>query len=247
VTRTTFGLAALVIAFAQSGWSLEPLPPDFIRLSEVAPSIRQDIRYAMPFNFTGQLVPGYEAGQCILRRSAAEALVRAQAKLTAGGFGLKVYDCYRPARAVRAFLAWSRAIDNNKMRPIFYPGLEKSRLFALGYISSHSRHSTGGAVDIGLVGTEEIDDLPLREAGPCDGPFEQRAKESSLDLGTAFDCFSERSATANPHISVSARLNRERLRKALDAEGFRNYAREWWHFEYVDPSVPLHSFDFPVQ
>jgi D-alanyl-D-alanine dipeptidase len=143
------------------------------------------------------------------------------------GFGLKVYDCYRPLRAVRAFVAWSTSPEGGTMRSIFYAVHDKSELFKLGFISLHSRHSMGIAVDIGLVRVGEENIATPTVAGRCDGPFEQRANESSLDFGTAYDCFSGRSATASPNISATARQNREKLRRALEAEGFRNYSREW--------------------
>jgi D-alanyl-D-alanine dipeptidase len=242
-TLTTAALALL----AQSGWSQEALPPGFVRLREVAPSIRQDIRYAGPFNFTGQIVPGYEAAQCIVRERAAEALARAQARLLTEGLGLKVYDCYRPLRAVRAFAAWSGSSGGDTMKAIFYPALDKSELFALGYIALHSRHSLGIAIDVGLVRAGEGDISPPYMGGRCDGPFEQRVHESGLDFGTAYDCFSDRSATASAGISANARANREKLHRALAAEGFRNYPREWWHFEFDDSSAPAKAYDFPVR
>jgi D-alanyl-D-alanine dipeptidase len=237
---------ALLAFLAQTVWGAEALPPGFVRLHEVAPSIRQDIRYAGRFNFTGQVVPGYERAECILRDRVAKALAGAQTRLSAEGFALKVYDCYRPVRAVRAFAAWSRSPGGDAMRSVFYPALDKSSLFALGYIAPHSRHSLGTAVDVGLVRADESN-ASASTGGRCDGPFEQRAGESGLDFGTAYDCFSERSATASPKISADARANRERLRRALAAEGFHNYWREWWHYELNDPSGSIMAHDFTVR
>ena len=225
----------------------EPLPAGFVRLSDLAPAIRQDMRYARTFNFTGEVVAGYEAPQCILLRSAAKALLQAETQLEADGFALKVYDCYRPVRAVKAFAAWAKAPGGDAMRPVFFPGFEKRALFALGYIALHSRHSLGATVDVGLVGRDDKEALVPDTGGRCDGPFEERAKESSQDMGTAYDCFSARRATASAQISARARANRERLRSVLERVGFRNYAREWWHFEYAAGPLPTSSHDFPVQ
>lgn len=243
----------LAIAFAFAGLPTaargddNSLPAGFVRLDEIAPTIRQDIRYAGAFNFTGQRVPGYEAARCILWRPAAEALARAQAQLAAEGFHLKVYDCYRPARAVRAFVAWSQAPGGDRLKSVFYPDLDKGRLFALGYIAAYSKHSLGIAVDIGLVRAGEAEQPTPTSAGRCDGAFEARARESSLDFGTAFDCFSELSATAHKDISAQARANRGRLLRALQSEGFRNYSREWWHFELNRPDAPKTPHDFLVR
>jgi D-alanyl-D-alanine dipeptidase len=245
--------AALLVAFALAGLVAavrgedHALPAGFVRLDEIAPTIRQDMRYAGTFNFTGQRVRGYEAARCILWRPAAEALVRAQAQLSAEGFHLKVYDCYRPARAVRAFVAWSQAPGEDRLKSVFYPDLDKARLFELGYISTRSKHSLGIAVDIGLIGADEAARATPTGAGRCDGPFEQRAQESNLDFGTAFDCFSELSATSHKAVSTPARANRDRLLRALKGEGFHNYAREWWHFELRRPDAPTMPYDFLVR
>jgi len=240
-------LIAALVFFIRNGYGQEKLPPGFVKLNDVAPSIRQDIRYAGAFNFTGQIVAGYESPQCILWHSTAKALAQAQAQLASKGFDLKVYDCYRPIRAVQAFVAWSKAPRGDTMKSIFYPGFNKSQLFALGFISSESKHSFGNAVDVGLVRTGESKESLSQMGGRCDGPFDQRARESSLDFGTAYDCFSNRSATASPQVSAEAHGNRERLREALEKVGFRNYSREWWHFERVDRTTPIKALDFPVQ
>jgi D-alanyl-D-alanine dipeptidase len=237
---------AIFALLAQGARGEDALPPGFVRLRDIAPAIRQDIRYATPFNFTGQVVPGYERAECILWEPAAKALARAQARLSAEGFALKVYDCYRPSRAVRAFVAWSRSPGGGAMKSVFYPAHDKSELFALGYIASRSRHSRGIAVDVGLVRAGEDGVAAPHQGGRCDGPFERRSEESSLDFGTAYDCFSERSATASPNIAATARTNRDGLRHALEAEGFRNYAREWWHYEFRN-SAPAGAYDFPVR
>ncbi len=241
-----FCLAPFLVA-ARSGWAQQGLPPGFAKLSAVAPSIRQDIRYATAFNFTGQPVPGYARGECLLREEAARALARAQARLLLEGLGLKAYDCYRPLRAVRFFVDWAMRRDADAMKPIFYPNLEKSRLFDLGYIALHSKHTQGTTIDVGLIRAGGPDIAHPVSAGRCDGPLEQRAKELSLDLGTAYDCFSPRSATAAPAISAAARTNRETLRRALESEGFRNYSREWWHYDLIDPAMPAQVYDFPVR
>ncbi|MFD2181613.1 M15 family metallopeptidase [Rhodoplanes azumiensis] len=233
---------AIAPAVAQSAG----LPEGFVRLRERDPSIRQDMRYAGPFNFTGRRVPGYLAGECILLRPVADALARAQARLLAEGYSLKVYDCYRPERAVRAFVAWAQSPEPDRMAPIFSPAIHKSQQFALGYIAKRSRHSLGIAVDVGLVRADEPDLPTPREAGPCDGPFAQRARESSLDMGTAYDCSAAASATA-ARVAPAARANRDRLVGALAAEGFRNYRLEWWHFDYGGPTPPLRVWDFPVK
>jgi D-alanyl-D-alanine dipeptidase len=238
-----FGLIGLL---PQDNYAGELYPLTFVRLKDIAPSIRQDIRYATRFNFTGARVPGYVEPECILLRPVAEALARAQNRLSIDGFQLKVYDCYRPIRAVRAFADWSKDPSRETMKPVFYPTIDKSRLFSMGYIANRSKHSVGIAVDVGLVRIGDKAEDPTIKAGACDGPFDQRMKESSLDFGTSYDCFSDLSATANPMIPAGARSNRMILSRALTKEGFRNYPREWWHFEF-DQSPQTRAFDFLVQ
>lgn len=181
IARGCFGtlLVALTALLAPRSWSQEMVPAGLVRLRDIAPGIHQDIRYATSFNFTGQVVPGYERAECMTRPGVARALARAQARLAAEGLALKVYDCYRPLQAVRAFVVWSRSRGGDTMKPIFYPNLDKSRLFALGYISLYSRHSLGIAIDVGLVREGDSDATPST-GGRCDGPFEQRARNRAL-------------------------------------------------------------------
>jgi len=143
------GVAALA-ALAAPALAGEP-PPGFARLSDIAPGVAQEMRYAGSNNFTGAPVPGYRAAQCWLRLDAARALAAAQAEARAKGFDLVVYDCYRPRRAVAAFVDWSKN-DDEKTKPAYYPNVEKRELFAQGYIAEKSGHSTGLAVDLGVKG-----------------------------------------------------------------------------------------------
>ena len=114
------------------------LPPGFVYLRDVDPSIAQEIRYAGADNFVGRPLPGYGAAECVLRRDAARALKQVQADLAPAGLGLKVYDCYRPARAVRAMAQWANDGRGAGPGKRFFPHLDKSRLFALGYIAMRS-------------------------------------------------------------------------------------------------------------
>ena len=127
------------------------LPPGFVYLRDVDSSIAQDMRYATSDNFTGRPLPGYGAGECILRREAADALKLVQADLAKENLGLKVYDCYRPTRAVRAMAAWAHDGDDSATTKRFYPELQKRNLFRLGYIAAQSKHSTGTTVDLTLI------------------------------------------------------------------------------------------------
>jgi D-alanyl-D-alanine dipeptidase len=190
---------------AVTAYAGEP-PPGFSRLSDIAPDIAQEMRYATRNNFTGKVVAGYRSPQCWLRTEVAQALAKAQRTARARGFSLVVYDCYRPQRAVQAFVEWSHSRDQST-RKNYYPGIAKNSLFAQGYIAEHSAHSTGLAIDIGVVGWR---------------------------FGTPFDFFDRRSWTDSP-VAPNARAHRDALVALLEAEGFKNYPREWWHFSFGDP------------
>ncbi len=241
--------------------SADDLPGGFVRLSDTAPHIRQDIRYARDFNFTSGPVPGYAAAECILSAPTAAALARVEARLTKDGYGLIVFDCYRPTRAVEFFADWAEAApetppdtipagdtppDGAEPGAIFFPALRRDELFAKGFIARTSGHSLGTTVDVGL---RRADDPPLRpgfaDAGRCDAPFDARIRESSLDLGTAFDCFSPLSAIG-AKVSPEATANRARLTAAMQAEGFKGYAKEWWHFRQTKDAAKTPQ-DFPVR
>jgi D-alanyl-D-alanine dipeptidase len=189
------------------------------------------MRYAGTRNFVGAKIDGYEKPTCFLTKEAAAALARVQLALASSGVGLKVFDCYRPVRAVAHFMRWSRDLKDQKTKGDFYPDIDKRTLVPGGYISNHSAHSRGSTVDLTLV---EI--LP----GP-DGKLRER------DMGTPFDFFSPYSAPADRRLSEEARSNRKLLADAMRKGGFLPYGKEWWHFTLAREPFPQTSFDFPVK
>jgi D-alanyl-D-alanine dipeptidase len=246
-TAPCLALATALLAAGLSPAQAEPLPPGFVWLRELAPTIPQDIRYATPFNFTGKPVPGYGRAECVLARAAADALIRAEKRLAQQGYGLKLFDCYRPTRAVAAFSDWVKRPGVPELGRIFHPGIAKGELVARGYIAGNSSHSRGSTVDVGLVRAGEAASPTPEDAGPCDSPFSTRPRESSLDLGTSFDCFSVKSALGHPGITAEARRNRAILAAAMNAEGFRGYSKEWWHFTLAKEPFPRTPFDFVIE
>ncbi|WP_420456886.1 M15 family metallopeptidase [Rubrivirga sp.] len=232
-----------------------PLPDGFARLSEVAPEIAQEIRYTTAYNFVGTPIDGYLAAECVLTEPAARALADVARVLARDGLGLKVYDCYRPQTAVTHFVRWANTPDALAYKDAFYPEEDKGRLFSRGYISTRSGHSRGSTVDLTLVRlpvaasvrtTFPTPDGPLPR---CDRPLgpDGRLDEGDLDMGTAYDCLSPAAATDSRAVSAQARRNRERLRAAMSAGGFRNYSKEWWHFTLRGEPHTRTYFDFPVE
>jgi len=231
-----------------------PLPDGFVRLSESAPEIAQEIRYTTAFNFVGEPIDGYDAPECILTTQAASALKQVAADLAARDLGLKVYDCYRPQTAVNHFVRWART-DDQAMKQAFYPDVAKNRLFADGYIASRSGHSRGSTVDLTLVRqpvsasilSERAYPLPEYGLPRCDRPLPDRFAERDLDMGTAYDCLSPTAATASRAVNAEARRNRQTLKTAMDRRGFRNYSKEWWHFTLRGEPYTNTYHDFPVE
>jgi D-alanyl-D-alanine dipeptidase len=241
------GAAALACALPiglQGAQAQNRLPPGFVYLRDVDKSIAQDMRYAGANNFTGRPLPGYGAAECALRRDAALALKQVRSELKANGLSLKVYDCYRPQRAVDAMARWASSREDNATRR-FYPQLKKRRLFADGWIALRSKHSAGIAIDLTLVpvGSTTPAFDPHARYGDCDGA--QRAPDNSVDMGTGFDCFSARSYTRNSAIDTQAKANRARLVAAMKRHGFGNYFREWWHFAYRRGAAAV-TYDVPI-
>ncbi len=226
----------------------EMLPPGFVYLRDVDSSIAQDMRYATADNFTGRPLPGYGAGECVLRREAAEALKRVQADLVKENLSLKVYDCYRPTRAVRAMAAWAHDENDSAATKRFYPELQKRNLFRLGYIAAQSKHSTGTTVDLTLIRKPAAQAAafdPAARYGACTGPAAKRAPDNSIDMGTAFDCFDLRSYSGNREISAEQKRWRATLKDAMRRHGFANYFREWWHFSFTGAPEPR-AYDFAI-
>ena len=207
----------------------EQRPAGFVDASTLVPGLVVEMRYAGPHNFVGVAVDGYEKPVCLLTRPAAEALAQVQRDLAAQKLGLKVFDCYRPARAVAHFVRWARDGRDTKAKAEFYPAIDKRDLFRLGYISPQSGHSRGSTVDISLV--------RLADGGE---PVE-------LDMGTPFDTFSPHSWPSDITVSVEARRNRALLADAMRRHGFVRYIKEWWHFTLGNEPYRGTYFDFPVR
>ena len=234
--------------------SVSALPENFVYLRDVDPTIEQDIRYATAENFTGlaRAIPGYRAGECIIRQPVACALKRVQKKLVAQGKSLKLYDCYRPQKAVDQFVAWAADRGGPDLRLQYYPRLRKEQLIPLDYINPRSGHSKGTTVDITAINLGEmrppIGNQASYAACTDQDPL-RRIPDNSLDMGTGFDCFDELSHTAHPEVekySPQAWRNRLDLIRSMESEGFKNYVKERWHFSYPKTSSGTIYYNFDI-
>lgn len=251
------GLTALLILTAAPAVAVaNELPDGFVYLDAVAPSIRQDIRYYGTRNFLGQRIEGYRAPRCILTRPAADALAQAQAELGPRALTLKVFDCYRPERAVAHFMRWARQADDPALHALYYPRLSKHELLRQVYIADKSGHSRGSTVDLTIVWADSgPTPAPPRVRGKAregateghDGCSAEAARrDGALDMGSGFDCFDPVSNTADTTITSSQQANRRFLQRLMERHGFRNYEREWWHYTLNREPFPERYFDFPV-
>lgn len=224
-------------------------PETFVALDEVDPTILHDIRYTSQHNFVGRRIHAYRDPICGLTRPAAEALSEAQTAVRDLGYSLKVYDCYRPQTAVDDFVGWAKRLNDNRMKAEFYPDVDKSQLFADGYIASQSGHSRGSTVDLTLVrlpAAQQPRWRPSMGLVPCYAPYEERFPDNTVDMGTGYDCFDTLSNTLDPRIRGEARANRLLLKDVLESAGFTNYDKEWWHYTFDGEPFPDTYFDFPV-
>jgi D-alanyl-D-alanine dipeptidase len=163
---------------------------------------------------------------------------------------LKIYDCYRPQRAVNHFVRWATEIENTKTKKEFYPTVDKRNLFKDGYIDSKSGHSRGSTVDLTIVPSPvpiQPQYSPGQKLYECYLPAAKRFPDNSIDMGTGFDCFDELSHTANTNIGRQQKINRLLLKSLMEKHGFRNYDKEWWHFTLKNEPFPDTYFDFVIE
>ena len=197
----------------------------FVLLADFVPGIVQEIRYYSTYNFIGDRIDGYEEPCALLTIEAARALKLVSSEVAVHGYRLKIFDAYRPVDAVRHFVLWGIEDQDLRMKPYFYPDLEKQELFLEGYIAKQSSHSRGSAVDLTLLDMKS-------------------GKE--LDMGSPFDLFSEVSHPDYKGITEEQYRNRMLLRTVMLRNGFLPIDCEWWHFSLENEPYPDTYFEFPV-
>jgi D-alanyl-D-alanine dipeptidase len=202
------------------------LPDEFVYVTDVIPTAQLEVRYFSEDNFVGMVIDGYEAPQAILTMEAAQALKKAADTLHEQGYYIKIFDAYRPQKAVDHFVRWSKDLDDTKMKEKYYPELDKSVLFELGYIAEKSGHSRGSTVDLTLV---------------------KISTGEEVDMGSGFDFFGEISNHGTALITAEQEKNRNILRDAMVNAGFEVYPEEWWHYKLKDEPYPETYFNFPVK
>jgi len=211
---------------------------NFVDIKDIIPSIQLDIRYYTNYNFIGEQVHGYNAPKCLLTRDTSHELSKVQEELMRESYSLKIYDCYRPQRAVNNFVRWSQDKDDQKMKSKFYPNVEKQDLFIEGYIANKSSHSRGSTVDLTIV---SVSTSPQNTYSSL-----KILSDKSVDMGTSFDFFDPSSQTLSNQINDTQRNNRLFLKTIMEKHGFRNYSQEWWHYTFKNEPFSNTYFDFPI-
>ena len=200
-------------------------PSGFVLLADYVPGIIQEIRYHSTYNFIGDRIDGYEEPCALITKEAARALKAVSNELIVQGLRIKVFDAYRPVCAVKQFILWSIEDQDLRMKPFFYPELNKQELFEKGYIAKQSSHSRGSTVDLTLL---------------------DMSTGKELDMGSPFDLFSPASHPDYKGITEEQYNNRMILRNVMLRHGFEPIDCEWWHFTLADEPYPDTYFEFPV-
>ncbi|WP_028888433.1 M15 family metallopeptidase [Tenacibaculum ovolyticum] len=204
----------------------QKLPKGFSYVKDIAPTIKQELRYCSNNNFIGTSINGYEENVLIITTQAATALKKVQTELLKKELSLKIFDAYRPQKAVNHFVEWARVINDTLMKQQYYPSVNKRHLFKKGYISSRSGHSRGSTVDLTII------DLKTNK---------------ELDMGSPFDFFGISSHISYAELTKEQKQNRQLLQSIMRKNGFRPYTNEWWHFTLRYEPFPKTYFKFPVK
>ena len=206
--------------------SSQTLPKGFSYVSEIDVTIKKELRYGTSNNFIGKPIDGYLKDSLIISTPAAKALKEIQTKLMLSGLSLKIFDAYRPQQAVDHFVRWAKVMNDTLMKQFYYPDVQKSELFTLGFIASKSGHTRGSTVDLSIVDVKT---------------------NKEVDMGSSYDFFGEKSHPFYKKITEAQMKNRMLLRTIMIKNGFIPYDNEWWHFTLKDEPYPTTYFNFLIE
>jgi len=216
----------MALTFAFSVQEHKGLPEGFVHVKDVIPDIDVELRYFSTHNFVGDTIVGYNSNTLILTKQSAEALKKVQDELQQQNLCLRVYDGYRPQRAVNHFMRWAKDLNDTINKQEFYPNVEKRFLFREEYIATRSGHSRGSTLDLTIINGNT---------------------NETLDMGSPYDFFGKESWVDHPDLTKEQLANRQLLQKVMLKHNFRNYPKEWWHFTLRWEPFPKTYFDFEVE
>jgi D-alanyl-D-alanine dipeptidase len=224
----------------------------FVYLHEIDPTILISLRYNSNENFVGKPVDGYKKSVVIITKQAAYALKKVQQEVKKDGYCLVVYDAYRPQQAVNHFIRWSSNTADKSKENQYYPRVDKDQVFDLGYIAKRSGHSRGSTIDLTIIKDgEALHEIQEQERELCDGCTIKFLDDGTVDMGSSFDLFDEASHTHNKFIEGQFQERRDYLKAKMEEHGFKNYEKEWWHFNLRNEPFPADRddsyFDFPIE
>ena len=228
-TIGAFAVCALALLFSGCNSSLDATDngrDNFVYVHDVITDVVLDVRYFSADNFVGARVDGYRKPLVLISKTAGQALSEVQTDLREQGLGLKIFDGYRPQKAVDHFVRWAADPEDTLTKSKYYPDLQKDTLFDLGYISAKSGHTRGSTLDLTII------NLVSRE---------------ELDMGSGWDFFGDISHHDSPLVDAQATANRNLLRDVMIKHGFRPAVTEWWHYTLADEPFPYTYFDFDVE
>ncbi|MFK5959177.1 MAG: M15 family metallopeptidase [Lutibacter sp.] len=215
------------VLFYSEGFS-QTLPKGFVYIKDIIPSIELELRYTSTNNFIGKPINGYLKPVGIVTLETALALKKVQLDLNKKNLGLKIYDAYRPQKAVNYFVNWAKKLNDTLKKSEYYPSIKKENLFKEQYIASKSGHSRGSTVDITLI-------------------YLSTDVKEELDMGSPFDFFGKESWISNQDLTVKQIQNRKVLQEVMKKYNFRNYSQEWWHFTLNNEPFPTTYFNFEIE
>ncbi|WP_179335251.1 M15 family metallopeptidase [Winogradskyella costae] len=223
--KTLLYIGSLIL-FTLGFQEKQTLPNGFVYAKSVIPDLDVELRYFSQNNFVGDTIDGYKANRLILTKGTVEKLKLVQDELYQQNLCLKVYDGYRPQRAVNHFITWARKLSDTVNKAVFYPEVKKKNLFKSGYIATRSGHSRGSTIDLTIADGETGE---------------------PLDMGSPYDFFGEASWIAYAALTDEQKKNRQLLQTVMLKHNFRNYSKEWWHFTLRWEPFPKTYFDFEVE
>ena len=224
------------------------LPSGFVFLTDVDPTVIESPRYSTKENFLGRVVSGYTSHRIICTKEAAEKLKLVHSDLKKQGYKLVVYDGYRPQRAVNEFMRWSKDEADQAAKAYYYPTIDKKDVFKLGYVAEKSGHSRGSTLDLTIIKDDKaVKPIKYSKRKLLSGKKIPFLDDNTVDMGASFDLFHEASHHDSKLVSAKYLKNRNLLRNAMKAHGFKDYQEEWWHYTLANEPYPDAYFDFVLE